>query len=114
MTLRPALASRLALGLALGVLGTTSCEEDNEVFDDAPLTAEQREACSIYCDRAAACDDDFDFTECNAECVDSLEECFEENVDEAADELATCIDEDECLDVVSCSFQVSGECFFGT
>jgi hypothetical protein len=114
MKFRPSLASLLALGLALGVLGTTSCEEDGEVFDDAPLTAEQRGSCEDYCNEASACDDETDLAECNSSCVDALESCFESNVDEAAAELQACIDEDECLDVVQCSFQVSGECFFGT
>jgi hypothetical protein len=114
MKFRPSIACVLALGLALGVLGTTSCEEDGEVFDDAPLTTAQRGACTDYCNEARACEDDLDLAECNDSCIDALESCFESNVDEAADELRNCIDENECLDVVQCSFQVSGECFFGT
>jgi hypothetical protein len=116
MKFRPSIASVLAFGLALGVVATTSCEEhnDGDLFDEAPLTADQRDACTDYCNEATACDDELDLTECNDSCVDALESCFESNVDDAAAELRSCVDEPECLDVVQCSFQVSGECFFGT
>lgn len=113
MKFRPSLASLLAVGLALGVLGTTSCEEDGEFFDEAPLTVEQRGSCEDYCAEANACDNELDVAECNDSCIDALESCFEDNVDEAADALSGCIDEAECLDVVQCSFQISGECYFG-
>jgi hypothetical protein len=101
----------IACALTIGIVNAVSCED--KVFDDAQLTAEDRMACTEYCEEARACDDELDLAACQNQCVDSLEDCFEDQVHDATDELRSCIDKDTCLDVTNCSFQVAADCFFG-
>jgi hypothetical protein len=109
MESRPSFAAILVVGLGLGVVSTMSCSSSS----DETLTADQRAACDDYCTRATACDHDLNLDKCHDRCIDALGACFDSNVDEAADALQTCVDENACLDVVQCSFHISGECFFG-
>jgi hypothetical protein len=99
--------------LALGLAGTQACADNDGEIDDRPITTEERDACSGFCNEARSCDDEVDIDECASRCLDSLDLCFESQVDDATAELRECTSGDECSDVVACGFEVGSECFFG-
>lgn len=109
-----ALACFVGLGFGIACGAGDELEDDAQgIDDDNMLTDQDRQACEDYCQDAKSCDDDLDVSDCMSSCVDGLQSCEEAELDEATSDLTSCTDNDECLDVVDCGFEVSSQCYFG-
>jgi len=88
-----------------GVIGfVAACE----VSEEARIEA----TCADYCAQGAACDDETDVSQCEADCADAAGDCQNDELDQALDELDECAAE-SCDDIGSCTIGAGLECYLG-
>ena len=93
------------VGLVLGV-GTAQLACGDESDDPRAVTT-----CNNYCERYRECEDT-SMQECTENCRQILDDCMDDEFEEALDRLDVCANE-SCDEFTECSFEAGTECIFG-
>lgn len=83
----------------------TACETSVEDI-------QSRIDCIGYCEHVAGCDEDVDEAECRDECVEQLDNCMGDEIDEVQAQLDECSD-DSCEDLALCTINAGAQCYLG-
>jgi len=68
--------------------------------------------CYGYCNNLASCDPDVDEEACRNECEEQLDNCMDDEVDDAQAQLDECSDA-ACEDIAVCTIDAGAECYLG-
>lgn len=91
----------LAMGFAIGA----ACEDGTGPLRTATT-------CAAYCNQAKDCDEDIDLDECKEDCENAIDDCMDDEQEQALDDLDECSDE-ACSAFAACTIGAGLQCTFG-
>lgn len=83
----------------------TACETSVEDI-------QSRIDCASYCEHVAGCDEDVDESECRDECIEQLDNCMGDEIDEVQAQLDEC-SEKACEEIAACTINAGVQCYLG-